>query len=332
MIAIIAFILIKVFSDKGPVDEDAIEIVYLNQEEKLETSHYLVLTNTLYQKAVEVSKEINHLSAEYLQGNLGKVEFDTAVARANKQITYYYLVALQAEKNGNVESLSKDLEYDFYLMRKGTEEMMKYSTDTSTLRIYVGRDLLSQVFEREALANKEIATEIVRYDIDPDLVVISSEVWDKEYQFVQETPNMVAFQDLDLTDKSSYEYYLKYVNEAFMLVSWEMQNIYLTKIDYNNELIERPQFNTKLDASGYIITTAHDELALLKAPEGLELLEEDTRKTMTLYRDALLEIHKFRMDGDIKHFDNAMVIIEQADEQAGRIGEFIYAIKQQYGL
>ena len=41
---------------------------------------------------------------------------------------------------------------------------------------------------------------------------------------------------LEKEEFEKYEYYLKTVNDNFMLVSWELQNIYLAKTDYEKVL------------------------------------------------------------------------------------------------
>lgn len=332
LIGVIGFQLLSNAGDKSKDSEGNIEIIRLDQQTKMETADYLVLNNTLYQKALVESKDLNEIVLQYQYGNVSEVELMNAITTVNKRLAYYYLVAVQTKANTQTNGLDKDWIYEFYLMRKGSEEFLKYNSDKSSLRLDVGRDLFNQAFAKEPNMNQRIATELVRYDINPDLVVLDQSVWEAEDKFLAQTPDMVIFKDLDLADKESFAYYLNYVNEAFMLVSWEVQNMYLAKIDFKNDQITEPQLNTELDASGYIISTTYDELEILNAPTGLEELESDTRKTMTLYRDALLEVQKFRMNGDLTHFDNAMVIINQADSEAGRIGEFIYAIKLQYGL
>lgn len=336
LIVIIAILVIflasKMFFGKEKVDEDTIEIVQLGVDKKMKTADYLVLSNTLYQKGMESTKTLNQTINEYRQGSISEIELQSAITKTNKQLTYYYLVAIQSQPTDVIEEVSVDLNYEFYLMRKGTEELLKFNMDKSTLRLSVGQDLLQQAIASELEVNTQIATEIVRYAIVPEEVVVSNEVWDKEYAFLQDQPDMVIFKDIEANEKDNFSYYLRYVNDTFMLVSWEIQNMYLSKLDYTRGEITQEQLKSKLDGSGYIINTAYDDLEMLEAPEGLSALAEDTEKTMRLYRDAMLEIHKFRMTGDTKHFDNAMIIINQADVEAGRIGEFIYAVRQQYGL
>lgn len=333
IVFLVGFLAIKLlFNSSGGNEEGLIEIVHLDPQKKMDTADYLVLNNTLYQKGLETSKTLSQVVNEFMQGSVSQVELQSAITKSNKQLTYYYLVAIQSQPTDVVEHVSKDMNYDLYQMRRGSEELLKYTEDKSSLRLYVGLDLLGQAISEEVTRNTQVATEMARYAIEPSTVVISEDVWEKEYTFIQETPDMVIFNDIETTDKESYAYYLKYVNDTFMLVSWELQNIYLSKIDYVNDSITKDQLSTKLDGSGYIILTSYDELELLEAPEGLGKLEEDTRKTMLLYKDALLEIQKFSMTGDTKHFDDAMVIINQADIKAQRIGEFIYAVQRQYGL
>lgn len=331
ILALVGFLATKLFFGEK-VDKDAIEIIYLDSDTKMKTGDHIVLMNALYQKAQETSKNLHQSIADFEQGAISSTELKTAITKSNKQLTYYYLVAIQNKPSSVTEGLSKDMEYEFYLMRRGSEELLKYVEDSSSLRLAVGSDLLAQAIQHEGQRNEQMATELVRYDVNPNEVVISTEVWDKEYTFIQDQPDMVIFKDIEGTEKESYSYYLSFVNDAFMLVSWEIQNMYLAKIDYTQDEITQEHLKSKLDGSGFIINQVYEDLELIKAPEGLGQLDEDTRKTMTLYRDAMLEIQKFRMSGDTKHFDNAMIIINQADAEAGRIGEFIYAVRQQYGL
>lgn len=317
---------------KSSNDDGVIEIVHLDEQTKMTTGDYLVLSNALYQKGLTSSKELLEYVSLYEQGQLSEPELHTAIVKANKQLTYYYLVAIQNPSNDVISSLADDIEYEFYLMRRGSEELLKYTADGSTLRVDVGRDLLTQAVQKEQIINTEVGTAFARYDINPDSVVVDSGVWDKEYTFIQQQPDMVIFKDLEGSEKSGYGYYLRNVNDSFMLVSWEIQNMYLAKLDYERGDITADQLSSILDRSGYVILNVHEDMKILTAPEGLGQLGEDTEKTMTLYHDALLEIQKFRMTMDVKHFDNAMIIINQADAEAGRIGEFIYAVRQQYGL
>ena len=110
--------------------------------------------------------------------------------------------------------------------------------------------------------------------------MIDQEIWNKEYEFLAQTPDLVIFKDLNSEEVQSYEYYLKLVNESFILVSWELQNIYLSKVRYENEEISIPQLKSELEGASYIINRLHDELILAEAPEGLERLENDTKKTI----------------------------------------------------
>lgn len=331
IVGLVGFLASKVLSsDNG--DTDAIEVIYLDSDTKIKTGDHIVLMNALYQKAQETTKALHQSTADFNQGAISSTELKNVITKSNKQLTYYYLVAIQNQPSSVTEELGVDMEYEFYLMRRGSEELLKYVQDSSSLRLSVGSDLLAQAIKNEPKRNEEMATELVRYAVNPNEVVISTEVWDKEYTFIQDQPDMVIFRDIEETEKDSYSYYLRFVNDAFMLVSWEIQNMYLAKVDYTQDEITQEHLKSKLDGSGFIINQVYDDLELVKAPEGLGQLDEDTRKTMTLYRDAMLEMQKFRMSGDTKHFDNAMIIINQADVEAGRIGEFIYAVRQQYGL
>lgn len=331
IIGLVGFLATKMLSSGGG-DDDSIEIIYLDSDTKIKTGDHIVLMNALYQKAQETTKALHQSIADFNNGAISSTELKNVITKSNKQLTYYYLVAIQNQPSSVTEELGTDMEYEFYLMRRGSEELLKYVQDGSSLRLAVGSDLLAQAIQNEPKRNEEMATELVRYAVNPNEVVISTEVWDKEYTFVQDQPDMVIFRDIEETEKDSYSYYLRFVNDAFMLVSWEIQNMYLAKVDYTQDEITQEHLKSKLDGSGFIINQVYDDLEFVKAPEGLAQLDEDTRKTMTLYRDAMLEMQKFRMSGDTKHFDDAMIIINQADIEAGRIGEFIYAVRQQYGL
>lgn len=320
------------FGGSSSKDEGLIEIIQLDSQTKMETGDYLVLSNALYQKGLTSSKELLEALNLFEQGQLSEPELHTAIIKSNKQMTYYYLVAIQNPSSDVITTLGEDLEYQFYLMRKGSEELLKYTADASTLRVDVGRDLLTQAVQNENAVNTEVATAFARYDIDPNTVVVDPSIWDKEYTFIQQQPDMVIFKDLEASEQNGYAYYLRHVNDDFMLVSWEIQNMYLAKLDYERGDITADQLSSILDRSGFIINRVYEDSKILLAPEGLGQLGEDTQKTMILYHDALLEIQKFRMTTNVDHFDDAMVIIHQADAEAGRIGEFIYAVRQQYGL
>jgi len=313
-------------------DDNTIQIVELEDDLKHQTGEYLVVSNALYQKSLDIVKNLNRGVSLYQQDKMNRTDLTNMIANSNKRLTYYYLVSLQLETPSILEKLDEDLTYNFYLMRRGSEELLKFLKDESELRLNVGTDLLEQAILREENVVNAIASEIARYDIEPSAVVIDQEIWNKEYEFLEQTPDLVIFKDLNSQEVESYEYYLKKVNESFILVSWELQNIYLSKVRYENEEITIPQLKTELEGASYIINRIHDELILLDAPEGLERLENDTKKTIKMYRDALLEIQKFTMNENLKHFDNALIIIAQADEHAGRIGEFIYSVRSQYRM
>lgn len=318
--------------NKNNGDDNIIEIVQLDTQSKLETGDYLILTNALYFKAIENAKELNQSISLFEQKSLTEIEFSNMISNLNKRLTYYYLVAIQNPATEHVENVETHINYDFYLMRRASEELLKYLSDRSTLRLSVGSDLLKQAIERETETLTIMSTAIAKYDINPNTVVVDDTIWDKEYEFVSQIADTVIFKDLNSSEMSEYAYYLQYVNESFMLVSWEVQNMYISRIDFEQEEISSEQLKANLESSGFTINNAYDELYTLNAPEGLENLEKDTRKTITLYRDALLEIQKYIMTKEIEHFDNAMAIITQADVEAGRIGEFIYSVRSQYGF
>lgn len=313
-------------------DDNTMEIIELEPKLKMETADYLVLTNALYQKSVETSKNLKETIVLYENDQISKQELRNVIARSNKKITYYYLMALQNRSSEVVSHVEEEVTYDFYLMRRASEETLKYLQDGSSLRLSVGADLLDQAILRQGENEELMAREIARYDINPSTVVVDPSIWSREYTYIEDHPDLVLFKDLNSSERNEYEYYLKHVNEGFMLVSWEMRNMYLAKVDYKRDEISADQLSSSLDGSGYVINRVYEELQMLEAPNGLETLQEDTRKTITLYRDALLEIQKFRMTGKLEHFDNATIIVDQADVEAGRIGEFIYNVRTQYGF
>lgn len=334
MTIVVGIMTFKIIGPKifKPKDNNTIAIVELSSQDKIATGEYLVVSNAVYQKALELTKEVIRSVDMYQEGTMSFTELNNVISNANKRLSYYYLVSIQDNPTEHVEETDEVVDYDLYLMRRGSEELLKYLTDRSDLRLNVGRDLLSQAILRETTTNKALAYDIARYDIDTNTVVVDPAIWDKEYQYVQELSDTVIFKDLNSEEVDTYEYYLKNVNEGFMLVSWELQNIYIAKAEYESGAITAEQLNTKLEQSGYIITQVYDNLYMLKAPEGLDRLESDTRVTITMYRDALIELQKFRMNPDLSHFEDAISIIDQADDKAGRLGEFIYSVRYQYRM
>ena len=322
----------NVFNQSSETDENTIEIVNLDSQTKMEVGDYLVLINTLYQKGMQSTKELNEQILLYEQGKTSVSDLNTYITQYNKKLTYYYLVAVQNPSLDETKKVETDLNFQFYLMRRGSEELLKFVQDKSTLRLSVGKDLLAQSILEEQNSETLIGQNIARYAIDANTVVIDPSIWDKEYQFLQKQPDLVIFKDLDSSEKQGYSNYLKIVNDNFMLVSWEIQHMYQAKMDYTNGKITADQLSTDLDKSGYIINNIYDEFKILSVPDGLGNLEKDVSNTMTMYHDAVLEIQKFRMSMNTKFYDNAMIMINQADESAARIGEFIYSVRHQYSL
>lgn len=304
--------------------------VEISEEQKINIGRYILVSNALHQKTLEYVKDLNRSIPLFIEGKLSEAELITAINNTNRKSTYFYLLAQKLEQITEGDEATSKVKYNLYLTRRATEELLKYIDDKSDIRLKVGQDLLEQTIERENEVNQSIAKILAKYDINTESVFVDSSVFTDDVKFLESLSDTVIFKDLTSEEFEKYEYYLKTVNDNFMLVSWELQNIYLAKTDYENGKINVNQLISTTDKSNYVITTAYNNLMLQKAPEDLYKLEKDTQKTMTLYRDALLEIQKFNLDFQLQHYTDAMKIIEQADTEAGRIGEFIYSVRYQY--
>lgn len=304
--------------------------VEVSEEQKINIGRYILVSNALHQKTLEYVKDLNRSIPLFIEGKLSEAELITAINNTNRKSTYFYLLAQKLEQITEGDEATSKVKYNLYLTRRATEELLKYIDDKSDIRLKVGQDLLEQTIERENEVNQSIAKILAKYDINTESVFVDSSVFTDDVKFLESLSDTVIFKDLTSEEFEKYEYYLKTVNDNFMLVSWELQNIYLAKTDYENGKINVNQLISTTDKSNYVITTAYNNLMLQKAPEDLYKLEKDTQKTMTLYRDALLEIQKFNLDFQLQHYTDAMKIIEQADTEAGRIGEFIYSVRYQY--
>lgn len=333
VIACFVFLSVMFKGDSSNEDDSLITVVKVSNQEKISLGKELAMTNALHKKALETGKSLNEGIKSYQQEEIGVDQFQTLLVKANKQLTFYYLLALQnGDYSEKLKDIREDVDYDLYLMRRGSEEAAKYVTDNSTLRLEVGSDLLTQALKNENVQEAALKTEFARYEINPEFVVVDPTVWDKEEQFLKSQPDLVNFADLSSKQKNSHEYYVKHVNDSFMLIAWEIQKMYLAKGDYLNDEINSEQLNSMLDGSGYVIFSNIEEMQSLKQPKGLQAMYEDTNATLTLYKDAVLEIQKFRMDKNVKHFDTAKLILNQADAASGRIGEFVQTVRTQYGF
>jgi len=312
--------------------ENLVQIVELPPAEKVEVGRYLVLTNALHQRSLDIAKTLMDHVRRYEEEEMGWEEFSSLISTSNKRLTYFYLVSLQNDVPDRVSALDMPLNYDLYMFRRASEELLKYLSDRSTLRLRSGVLLLEKALSRENISGGLIATAIVRYGIDPSVVVIENEIWEREHTFLAQTSPLVIFKDLNSYQRSEYSTFLRHVNEAFMLISWEIQNAYNAKISFENGTISAGQLDSSLEKFGSIIQRAYDEFHVMDTPLGLEALQRDTGRAMVLYRDAALEMQRFRKTQDLVHFDNALAIIQQADVQAGRIGEFIHVVRAQYGF
>ena len=328
---IIAAVLLKfILPSNEPVQPNQIAIIELSEEEKLDIGRYVIVNNALYQKTLEYAKDLNRSIPLFAEGKLSEGEFINAINNTNKKSTFYYLLSQKLEKIDKGETVVKDIKYNLYTTRRASEELLKYLDDKSDVRLKVGQDLLENAIAEENNINQKIAKTLAQYNIDAETVYVDSSIFTDDTAYLADLSETVIFKDLTSEEFEKYEYYLKTVNDNFMLISWELQNIYLAKTDYENGKININQLISTTDKSNYVITTAYNNLMLQKAPENLYKLEKDTKATITLYRDALLEIQKFNMDYQLEHYEKAMKIVDQADAEAGRIGEFIYSVRYQY--
>lgn len=312
------------------VPQNQVAIVELSEEQKVDIGRYVLVNNALYQKTLEYAKDLNRSIPLFSEGKLSEGELISAINNTNKKSTYYYLLSQRLKQVKEGEDAVSKIKYNLYLSRRGTEELLKYIDDKSDIRLKVGQDLITQAIEQENEINQSIAKILAKYNIDAESVYVDSSIFTDDTPFLTSLSDSVIFKDLTSEEFEKYEYYLKTVNDNFMLVSWELQNIYLAKKDYENGKININQLISTTDKSNYVILTSYNNLMMQKAPEDLVKLEKDTQSTITLYKDALLEIQKFNMDFQLDHYVDAMKIIEQADAEAGRIGEFIYSVRYQY--
>lgn len=302
----------------------------ISQEEKISIGRNLLIGNALQQKNLEYIKDLNRAVTLYSENKISENEFFNSITNVNTKTTYYYLLFQNVVSVEKIKSTSEDIAYNLYTSRRATEELLKYIDDKSDLRLKVGQDLLQQVISAENPTNNKIATDLARYDIPTTYIYVDPSVFSDESILMANAESSIIFSDLNSSEYESYEYYLTAINDAFMLISWELQNIYLTKADYENATISVTRMISNIDQSAYVINNVYEDINFLTAPEGLEKLETDSKKTVTLYKDALTELQKFNMDFQLEHFENAMKIVEQADSAAGRIGEFIYSVRYQY--
>lgn len=334
LILVLALCLI-LFNSGGEKKKDItpanqVAVVTISEEQKVELGRYLLVNNALYQKTLEYAKDLNRSIPLFAEGKISEGELISAINNTNKKSTYYYLLSQRLKQIKEGDNAVSKIKYNIYLSRRGTEELLKYIDDKSDIRLKVGQDLIAQAIAQENEINQSIAKILAKYEIDTESVYVDSSVFTDDSEFLASLSDSVIFKDLTSEEFQKYEYYLKTVNDNFMLVSWELQNIYLAKKDYENGKININQLISTTDKSSYVITTSYNNLMLQKAPEDLYKLEKDTQNTMTLYKDALLEIQKFNMDFQLEHYTDAIKIIEQADAEAGRIGEFIYSVRYQY--
>lgn len=328
---VIAAVLLKfILPSNEPVQPNQVAIVELSEEEKLDIGRYVIVNNALYQKTLEYAKDLNRSIPLFAEGKLSEGEFINAINNTNKKSTFYYLLSQKLEKVEKGEDAVKKIKYNLYTTRRASEELLKYLDDKSDVRLKVGQDLLENAISEENDINQKIAKTLAQYNIDAEAVYVDNSIFTDDTVYLADLSDTVIFKDLTSEEFEKYEYYLKTVNDNFMLVSWELQNIYLAKTDYENGKININQLISTTDKSNYVITTSYNNLMLQKAPTDLSKLEKDTKATITLYRDALLEIQKFNMDYQLEHYEKAMKIVDQADAEAGRIGEFIYSVRYQY--
>lgn len=328
---VIAAVLLKfILPSNEPVQPNQVAIVELSEEEKLDIGRYVIVNNALYQKTLEYAKDLNRSIPLFAEGKLSEGEFINAINNTNKKSTFYYLLSQKLEKVEKGEDAVKKIKYNLYTTRRASEELLKYLDDKSDVRLKVGQDLLENAISEENNINQKIAKTLAQYNIDAEAVYVDNSIFTDDTAYLADLSDTVIFKDLTSEEFEKYEYYLKTVNDNFMLVSWELQNIYLAKTDYENGKININQLISTTDKSNYVITTSYNNLMLQKAPADLSKLEKDTKATITLYRDALLEIQKFNMDYQLEHYEKAMKIVDQADAEAGRIGEFIYSVRYQY--
>lgn len=316
-----------VFADNS---KNTVVVEEISQEEKLKVGRNLLIGNALYQKNLEYTKDLNRSISLFSENKISENEFFASINNVNTKTTYYYLLYQNVVSTEKIKTTSDNIAYNIYLSRRATEELIKYIDDKSDLRLKVAQDLLQQAIKAEETINNNIAQDLARYEIPANSIVVDASVFTDESILMANVSNSVIFEDLNSTEYEKFEYYLTSVNDAFMLISWELQNIYLTKADYVNGSISVTRMISNIDQSAYVITNIYDDINFLTAPKGLEKLETDSKKTVTLYRDALIELQKFNMDFQLEHFEKAMKIIDQADAAAGRIGEFIYSVRYQY--
>ena len=309
---------------------DTVVVVEISQEEKIKIGRNLLIGNALYQKNLEYTKDLNRAVGLFSENKISESEFFNSITNINTKSTYYYLLFQNVVSVDKIQNTSDKIAYNLYLTRRATEELMKYMDDKSDLRLKVGQDLLQQAIAEENTINNKIATILAKYDIPATYIHVDASIFSDESILMANAPSSVIFEDLNSTEYENYEYYLSAINDAFMLISWELQNIYLTKADYENATISVTRMISNIDQSAYVIMNVYDDINFLTAPKGLEKLETDSKKTVTLYKDALIELQKFNMDFQLEHFEKAMKIVEQADAAAGRIGEFIYSVRYQY--
>ena len=311
-------------------DSGTVVVVEISQEEKLSIGRNLLIGNALYQKNLEYMKDLNRAIGLFTENKISENEFFSSITNVNTKSTYYYLLFQNVVTTEKIKNTSDNIAYNLYLGRRATEELMKYVDDKSDLRLKVGQDLLQQAIAQENSINNNIASDLARYDIPANYVHVDASVFSDESILMANAQDSVIFEDLNSTEYENYEYYLTAINDAFMLISWELQNVYLTKADYENGAITVTRMISNIDQSAYVITNIYEDINFMTAPQGLEKLESDSKKTVTLYNDALIELQKFNMDFQLEHFEKAMKIINQADSAAGRIGEFIYSVRYQY--
>lgn len=309
---------------------NTVELQEVSQEEKMSIGRNLLIGNALYQKNLEYLKDLNRSISLFGENKISEGEFFGSISNVNTKSTYYYLLFQNVVSVERIKSTSDNIAYNLYLGRRATEELFKYMDDKSDLRLKVSQDLLQQAIAEENNINNYIARDLARYDIPADAIYVDASVFTDESILMANADASVIFEDLNSTEYQNYEYYLTTINDAFMLISWELQNIYLTKADYESGAIPVTRMISNIDQSAYIITNIYDRINFLTAPKGLEKLEVDSKKTVTLYFDALVELQKFNMDFQLDHFEKAMKIVNQADTAAGRIGEFIYSVRYQY--
>lgn len=310
-----------------------VTVVDLGVENKEEIGRKLMFMNSIVVKSLQEAEQLKSAIVEYENNNISFETLRDYILESKKVFTFLYFTNLTLKDKEELEDIPEDFRYNLYLLRRSSEELIKFVEDKSSLRLKVGFDLLDKAKQESSETIQDVVLKMASYDIDANKVSIDQLIWEKLEQYKSgDREEFIVFEDIETNNRKKYSDYIEVVNDGLFLISWEFEEIHKNKNRFISGELTQKQLNRKIEFSQYTINLIIDQMTYLEVPDQLRDSHKDLLDALVYYKDGIKTIEKFIMTSKVDYFDDGTELFKLGNEKSDKSLQFIRVLRNKFGF